>query len=273
MSLTAAVADVTRALARKVLAASPVRRNTALQQTRRGSQYVDRTIWKNDRASRLSSELDPWAANAGGNAAFQSLIAYELATVIGTGVIPSCSTGNPATDALVNALWKSWSRTADVSGRGWLNFQNDVVTALACDGEIHTLLTNEGQLQLLTAPLCREIQIDALGRPVRYVFGDGGTFEQTKDAGDVLSVIDRAHPRDIRGTSRYLGALKLTDYEARFSATELASAIVFARAAFYIKLTADGAPHQPIEAGEFDQQPDGSRARGSESRDGTVDRR
>ena len=248
-----------RARLKRLFALNPVSTDAATRRQRHTGVgvFFDPRLATNDPQARLAPGLDSWAAFAA-DGSFRAVVEYDLALTIGTGVYPATTgTGDAATDARIDSLWKAWADAADVTGRPWLDFQRDAALAHALDGEAYVLLTDDGRLQLLMAFQCREIIVDAFGAPTTYVFGDGGAADQSKDASGVLAAIDRANPADIRGTSRYKPALTLTGYEARFSGSELASAIAASRAAFYIYRDATG----QAEASDFEAQGDGTTAR------------
>ena len=246
-------------LMRRLFAAAPVRRDPDTirhRQTGLGF-FFDPRIATNDPKARLAPGLDAWAAYRD-DGSFRSIVEYDLALTIGTGVHPATTgSGDKATDERIDALWRAWADEADVAGRSWLDFQRDTALAHALDGECYILLTDEARLQLLIAAQCREIIVDAFGRPSTFVFGDGGAADQSKDASGVLMFADRANPVDIRGTSRYRAAQTLTGYEARFSNSELSSAIAASRVAFFIARDAQ----TQMESGDFETQEDGTTAR------------
>ena len=131
---------------RRLFAAAPVRRDPSQirhRQTGLGF-FFDPRIATNDPKARLAPGLDAWAAYRD-DGSFRAILEYDLALSIGTGVHPSTTgTGDAATDERIDALWRAWAATADVTGRSWLDFQRDAALAHALDGEAYVLLADDG---------------------------------------------------------------------------------------------------------------------------------
>ena len=184
-----------------------------------------------DRHERLAAlDSDPWTSYRS-NAAFKALVRAEVDATAGAGVMPRAATGQAMLDRRLDELWMAWTADASVDGRPWSQICRGAVECACVDGEAYLLLADDGRVQALTARQVPEIHVDPVGRPLDFIVGDE---RQTVPATDMLVLLDRLAPDDVRGTSRYEAGLRLCEYESNFSRSELRAATAASRIAFSV---------------------------------------
>ena len=175
-----------------------------------------------------------------GSDVIASILNSQIGDLVGTGINPSIDTGEAMLDRRLGRLWAAWGEDCEATGLTWA----DAIT-LACrlwlrDGEAFILTPASGRIQVLNAadlpatPGSQGIDVDPAGRPLSYHFRPG-MDEVRVDARDVLHLAHRVNPRQLRGISPLLPALKkIADLQA-YDDAEQEAASAAAKVAFVIK--------------------------------------
>jgi len=160
--------------------------------------------------------------------------------VVGRGIGLQSKTGNKKLDDAIEARFKAWANSCDVTGRfTFTDFQRLVLSSRMVDGEIliyKVIVNGELKLQLIEVDNLDNsrgdngIELDAMGRPLRYHFkltyqnGETQLKEFSIPAKDIINYFNIERPTQYRGVSEYKQSiLDIKNFSAFQSATVMSA--------------------------------------------------